>query len=108
MAMTSSCHLGKKRYYPSRDAALAGAEDIRVEVTAQGRKAYDQLYPYLCPSGGHWHLSHYRQGTARCLVCLQRGPAWLKGEWIMGKHIDPTTGRDCCGRTTMPKSGYEE
>lgn len=79
------CAHPDKRKYRSRSWADAGAKGIRKKV---GETAYQTLYPYECPAGGHWHLSHYRQGKAKCPACQMPQAAWKGGEdyWVIAKH----------------------
>lgn len=84
--MTAPCRFATKRRFESSEAALAGAEAIRVAVQARGER-YDQLHPYLCPDAEHWHLSHYPQGTAVCPWCGEDVAAFDVGSgWVVAPH----------------------
>lgn len=82
----TECRFAAKRTFPTREWARQGMRDIRAAVWARGVR-YDTLYPYRCPNGSHWHLSHYRQGYAMCPVCGQRQQAWFGGKvWVIAAH----------------------
>lgn len=90
-----TCRYGAKRTFGSKEAATAGTQDIRARVEAAGR-VYTTLYPYACPDGDHWHLSHYPQGTATCPVCGREAPAWNGGKvWVISAHDHDST--TCAG-----------
>lgn len=96
-AITAPCRFVTKRRFESSDAALSGAEAIRVTVQARGGR-YDQLHPYLCPDAEHWHLSHYLQGTAVCPLCGENVPAFDVGTgWVVSPHGDRDGDTACLG-----------
>ena len=89
------CTRPSKRKFGSEYAAKLGADQIKRSVGPN----YDPLYPYQCPAGGHWHLSHYRQGTAKCPVCQLPKPAWRGGDayWVIAKHMSVGNAGPCNG-----------
>lgn len=91
-----TCRYSRKRAFADQAHAVAGAERIRITVGDE----YDQLYPYPCPDGPHWHLSHYEQGTQRCGTCNRLVSAWKKRPdwWVIGTHLN--NGQPCVGEGT--------
>ena len=90
------CTQPQEKKFPTRDGAKIGAEMIKARVGA----GYQQLYPYECSAGGHWHLSHYRQGKARCPVCQLPRNAWRGGEsywWVISRHSSFGKAGPCTG-----------
>lgn len=82
----SECPFPVKRTFRTRELARVGMKTIQWAVEGQG-SAYDTLYPYRCPNGRHWHLSHYRQGRVLCPVCQLKAPAWFGGKvWVISAH----------------------
>lgn len=79
-----ACTYPRKKKFANLNEAREGARAIE----AHHGERYEPLYPYECPSGGHWHLSHYRQGEAVCPVCQIKRPAWRGGEsyWVISRH----------------------
>lgn len=49
-----SCPTPRKKTYRSR----AKANRARLVIKAKPAHRDTTLYPYLCPSGEHWHLTH--------------------------------------------------
>lgn len=89
------CRYWQKHGYSTRELARNGAEAIRIGVEEMGG-TYSTLYPYPCPDGDHWHLSHYQQGRKTCPSCGQSAPAWNGGKvWVIGAHL--TDGAPCTG-----------
>jgi len=96
-----SCRYWRKKEFVSKAQAYEGARQIRLHVELTGR-TYDPLYPYLCPDGDHWHLSHYRQGEATCSHCGETARAWRGGAdyWVIGEH-SLANGQPCSGEKTQ-------
>lgn len=78
------CTFPQKKRCKTKQEAI----ELRDRMAKHFGDRYEPLYPYECPAGGHWHLSHYRQGKANCPVCQLHKPAWRGGEgyWVMAKH----------------------
>jgi len=92
----STCPYMKKLVFDTRADARRGAEVIEEQIKARGA-IYQRLYPYLCPEGDHWHLSHYPQGYRPCPICHERVRAWNGGKvWVVSAHTTPE-GEPCKG-----------
>lgn len=106
------CRFASKRTFATEDDARLGALEIKT-VCALNHRSYTELFPYPCPDGDHWHLSHWAQGTGLCGTCNEMVPAWKGWWWVIGRHYvnhqpckgegsraaDDTTspGRSCAG-----------
>lgn len=57
------CNTPAKRRFRSKAEANKFSRSYRVPEfwVERGRDPKSKLYPYLCCSGEHWHLSHLRQ-----------------------------------------------
>lgn len=82
---TEACRYARKRAYTTKRKARLGAMAIQAGVEASGRE-YQPLYPYRCPDGWHWHLSHFKQAKARCPQCHGEVPAWRGDHWVISTH----------------------
>lgn len=92
------CRYPSKQYYSTRVDAKQGAREIKRSVESEGG-VYDQLYPYRCPDGNHWHLSHFQQGVKTCPRCGNPAPAWNGGDtWVIGFHKQ-WNGEKCYGES---------
>ncbi|AII28256.1 hypothetical protein PBI_YUNGJAMAL_17 [Mycobacterium phage YungJamal] len=87
-----ACRYDTKYRFRDKDDAIDGAEQIK----ARKGEEYGQLYPYRCPDGDHWHLSHHEQGVERCRTCNRLAPAWKAKAWVIGAHDGPD-GKRCEG-----------
>ncbi len=89
--MSNDCRYPDKHRYDTEDDARAGADEIRTRVFNRGQR-FVPLYPYICPSGKHWHLSSSRQGRATCPRCdATEIPAWFDNsskQWVIYAHGD--------------------
>jgi hypothetical protein len=55
---TRECPTPRKKEYRSRAKAMRARLDIKASAA---HRDDPPLYPYLCPSGEHWHLTHLPQ-----------------------------------------------
>lgn len=85
--MSAPCRYATKKLFATENDAEAGAVAIRAKVESAGG-VFQTLYPYRCPDGDHWHVSHYRQSVFTCRECEQEVPAWSprEGKWILTEH----------------------
>ncbi|MFZ2239024.1 MAG: hypothetical protein WAV90_05705 [Gordonia amarae] len=94
-----TCRFDEKRKFLTHNDAVAGARRIRDGIERTGGHCV-ALNAYRCPDADHWHLTHYRQGQARCRFCGSETSAWHNGRvWMLGDHR--RRGERCPGSGTQ-------